>query len=126
MAQLRKPIPVVALGVYRSVALRLETAFAARPYRLAAVMSLRDLPEHSQYTPHNLSVVLHSMQPPPQVLITGAAISADMTRQSIEVFERYVSISDVGRTLVVNVGVDRLTVTSRSDVEWLTLRTAVR
>lgn len=96
-------INVVALGVYRHVAASMDTTFLNTPYRMTAILDLTGEPAAFRYNAHNLGVVLHALQPRPQVFITGAAISEAMTRESIEVWEAYVKITGTKGTLVINV-----------------------
>jgi len=100
-----QPISVVALGVYRHVAASMDTTFQHTPYHMAAILDLKSKPKAFTYTPHNLGVVFHTLQPRPQVFITGAAISPAMTQESIEVWDEYVKNTATEKTLVINVSV---------------------
>ena len=96
-------IPVVALGVYRHVAATTVDLFAGTPYTMAAILDLNSEPAAFQYTPHNFGVVLQALIPRPQVFVTGARISEEMTRESIGVWEDYVRVNEVKNALVINV-----------------------
>jgi hypothetical protein len=98
-------ISVVGLGVYRHVAATMDLTFQNTPYCMAAILDLNSEPGAFTYTPHNLGVVLHALLPRPQVFITGAAISSEMTRESIEVWNSYVKNLEVENTLVINVSI---------------------
>lgn len=82
-------INIVALGVYRHVAASMETMFQGTPYHLAAIIDLKSQPEVFTYTAHNLGVLLHCLEPRPQVFITGLMISKDMTKEAADVWEKY-------------------------------------
>ena len=77
---------------------------------MAAILDLTSEPQAFTYNPHNLGVVLHTLQPRPQVFVTGAAITSDMTNESIGVWEKYVKDDGIEDTLVINVR------------DWLTLK----
>jgi hypothetical protein len=109
-------IGVMGIGVYRHVAATMETTFQQTPYRMVAILDLTSEPESFRYSPHNLGVVLHTLIPRPQVLVTGAAISGEMTRESIRVWEAYVKQLGVKDTLLINVC--RWTV-SQEDCLWV-------
>ena len=96
-------IPVVALGVYRNVATSMDAHFLASPYRMAAVLDLSGEPEAVRYSTHNLSVVLHALNPRPMVFITGASISHDMTAEAMGIFEDYLTRTGVGNTMTIRV-----------------------
>lgn len=96
-------IPVVAFGVYRHVAATTVDLFLNTPYTMAAIVDLNIEPSAFRYTPHNLGVVLHTLIPRPQVFITGAMITEEMTYESIAVWEKYVIDCKVEKTLVINV-----------------------
>ena len=98
-------INIVALGVYRHVAATIDATFQHTPYRMAAILDLMSEPQAFTYNPHNLGVVLHTLQPRPQVFITGAAITPAMTNESIDVWEKYVKGLGTEDTLVINVSV---------------------
>jgi hypothetical protein len=98
-------INVVALGVYRHVAATMDATFQHTPYRTAAILDLTSEPKAFNYNPHNLGVVLHTLQPRPHIFITGAAITAAMTNESIEVWEEYVKVLGAENTLVINVSI---------------------
>lgn len=70
---------------------------------MAAIIDLTSEPAAFQYTPHNFGVLLHALIPRPQVFVTGARISEEMTNESIQVWEEYVKICEVKDALVVNV-----------------------
>lgn len=103
MSSKAAPITIVALGVYRHVAATLSTPFLNTPYQLAAILDLMSQPVAFTYSAHNLGVVLHTLEPRPKVLITGLAIQQDMTREAIEVFDKYAKVLEVPGTLVINV-----------------------
>jgi hypothetical protein len=98
-----KEINVVALGVYRHVAVSMDKTFENTPYRMAAVLDLKSSPDAFTYTPHNLGVIFHTLVPRPQVLITGAAISEAMTNESIGVWKLYIEHTGAEDTLIINV-----------------------
>jgi hypothetical protein len=100
---MQKSIGVVGLGVYRNVAVSMDTTFSNTPYHMAAVVDLSNKIEAFRYTPHNLGVVLHCLQPRPQCFVTGAAISEEMTNESIQVWDEYVKATGLKQTLVINV-----------------------
>lgn len=104
---MQKGIGVVALGVYRNVAVSIDTLFSNTPYQIVAVVDLSNKIEAFRYTPHNLGVVLHCLQPRPKVFITGAAVSEAVTNESIRVWEEYVKTTGVKQTLVINVGLGK-------------------
>lgn len=99
-----KIISVVGLGVYRQVAASMDSTFENTPYRMAAVVDLTSHIGAFRYTPHNLGVVLHCLQPRPQAFVTGAAISEAMTNESIRVWEEFVEATGTEDTMVINVG----------------------
>ncbi|KUJ16193.1 uncharacterized protein LY89DRAFT_782491 [Mollisia scopiformis] len=99
---MEKTVGVVGLGVYRHVAASTDTTFENTPYRMAAIVDLSNPPEAFRYTPHNLGVVLHCLQPRPLVFVTGAAISHEMTNESIRVWEEFVKATGTEKTLVIN------------------------
>lgn len=96
-------IPIVAYGVYRDVAASMDPLLASTPFRMAAILDHATEPAAFRYTHHNLGVVLYSLHPRPKVFITGPVISADMTRQSIRVWDFYVRETKAEDTLVINV-----------------------
>jgi hypothetical protein len=96
-------IGIIALGVYRHVAATMSTTFDGTPFYMAAILDLMSEPHAFNYNPHNLGVVLHTVEPRPQVFITGAAISEGMTTESIAVWNDYVEKLGVKNTLVINV-----------------------
>lgn len=96
-------INVVGLGVYRHVAATMDATFVGTPYRMAAILDLKGEPEAFRYNEHNLGVVLHTIQPRPQVFVTGAAITQAMTQESIAVWKEYVRKLGTKNTLVINV-----------------------
>ena len=99
-------IPIVALGCYRDVALKTNAFFAKTPYQVVAVADLSNPEERYQYTAHNLGVILHALDPPPQVIIIGAGISSNMADEAKEVFEKYVQARKIDDTTVID-GVSR-------------------
>ena len=96
-------ISIVALGVYRHVAATMSTTFQGTPFHMAAILDLMSEPQVFNYNSHNLGVVLHTLEPRPQVFITGAAITESMTNESIRVWDEYVKKLGVKNTLVINV-----------------------
>ena len=96
---------VVALGVYRHVAESMGPLFAETPFQTAAILDLKQEPESVRYSPHNMATILYSLHPRPKVFITGAAISQEMTDESIKVWDEYVERTKQVDTLVINVGV---------------------
>lgn len=96
-------ISIVAYGVYRDVAASMDPLFTSTPFRMAAILDHATEPPAFRYTHHNLGVVLYSLNPRPKVFITGAAISADMTTESIRVWDFYVRETKAEDTLVINV-----------------------
>ena len=98
-----KIIPIVALGVYREVAAKMDPLFAHTPFRMTAILDLKQDPPSVRYSPENLLTVLYNLHPRPKVFITGAAISPSMTTKSIAVWEDYVRESKVEETFVINV-----------------------
>lgn len=96
-------VPIVALGVYRHVALKMDAVFALTRYRMTAVLDLTSEPATTQYTPQNLRVVLHALNPKPKVFITGGSISQEMAASAIGVFEDYMASESLDNTLVINV-----------------------
>ena len=99
----RSIIPIVALGVYRDVAASLDPILTTTPFRIAAILDLATSPAAFRYSPHNLGVILYGLNPSPKVFITGAAISEEMTGQSIAVWDLYVKQTRAQDTLVINV-----------------------
>ena len=97
-------IPIVALGVYRNVAATLDPLFADTPFRMTAILDLKQDPKSVRYSPQNLMTVLFNLHPRPRVFITGAAISQAMTAESINIWDTYVRESKEKDTLVINVG----------------------
>ncbi|KAE9371154.1 hypothetical protein N431DRAFT_441182 [Stipitochalara longipes BDJ] len=97
-----QPINVVALGVYRHVAATMEKPFQHTPYRMAAIVDLKSSPEAFTYSAHNLGAVLYTLHPPPQVFITGAAISQSMADESIGVWKEYIKNTGTKDTLLIN------------------------
>ena len=98
-------IPIVGLGVYREVAAKMDPLFAQTPFRMTAILDLKQDPPSVRYSPQNLLTVLYNLNPRPKVFITGAAISQSMTAESIAVWESHVRESKVEETLVINVSV---------------------
>ena len=96
-------IPIVALGVYREVAAKMDPLLAPTPFRMTAILDLTQDPPSVRYSPQNLLTVLYNLHPRPKVFITGAAISQSMTAESIAVWEGYVRESRVEETFVINV-----------------------
>ena len=96
-------IPIVALGVYRDVAASMDPLFASTPFRMTAILDLKQEPTSVRYSPQNLRTVLFNLHPRPKVFITGAAISRAMTLESIAVWDGCVRQSKEGDTLVINV-----------------------
>ncbi|KAG7007243.1 hypothetical protein G7Y79_00011g031410 [Physcia stellaris] len=86
-------IPIVALGVYREVAAKMDSLFAPTPFRMTAILDLKQDPPSVRYSPENLLTVLYNLHPRPKVFITGAALSRAMTAESIAVWEGYVKES---------------------------------
>ena len=70
---------------------------------MVAILDLTSERTAFRYTPYNLGVVLHTLHPRPKVLITGAAITAEMTAESVEVWEDYVREMGEAEGLVINV-----------------------
>ena len=99
-------IPIVAYGVNRDVAARMDPLFTSTPFRMAAILDHATETKAFRYTHHNLGVVLFSLNPRPKVFITGAAISKDMTAQSIRVWDFYVRETRAEDTLVIDVSFD--------------------
>lgn len=96
-------INVVAFGVYRNVAARMDTPFQHTPYRISAIVDLESSPKAFKYSAHNLGVVLYTLHPPPHVFIVGAAISETMANESINVWEEYIKNQGAENTLLINV-----------------------
>ena len=96
---------VVALGVYRHVAESMVPLFAKSPFQTAAILDLKQEPESVRYNPHNMATILYSLHPRPKIFITGAAISREMTVESISVWDEYVEMTKQEDTLVINVSV---------------------
>jgi len=99
-------ISIVALGVYRHVAAKMEVPFEHTPYRMAAIVDLKSSPEAFTYSAHNLGVVLYALHPPPQVFIVGAAISQSMADESISVWKAYTTNAGTKDPLLINVSFD--------------------
>lgn len=108
-------IPIVALGVYRHVAATIDPLFLSTPFRMAAILDLKSQPAAFQYSPLNLGTVLHTLHPSPKIFITGAAISAEMTRESVSVWEAYVKESGSERHLLINVSFFFLAIPLRNE-----------
>lgn len=104
-------IPIVALGVYRDVAAKMDPLFTDTPFRMTAILDLKQDPLSVRYSPQNLLTVLYNLHPRPKVFITGAAISQSMTAESIAVWESYVRESKVKETFVINVSIVDIWVT---------------
>ncbi|KAL8826850.1 MAG: hypothetical protein Q9170_007248 [Blastenia crenularia] len=96
-------IPIVALGVYRHVAATMDPLFNNSPFRMTAIMDLAQNPASVRYTPENMATVLYNLHPRPKVFITGAAISRQMTEESIAVWSSYVQDSKEKDTFLINV-----------------------
>lgn len=96
-------INIVALGVYRHVAASMDAMFQDTPYHLAAIIDLRSQPEVFTYTAHNLGVLLHCLEPRPQVFITGLMISKEMTKEAVDVWEKYLENLKPQNPLLINV-----------------------
>ncbi|KAN0096090.1 hypothetical protein V8E51_014895 [Hyaloscypha variabilis] len=95
-------ISIVALGVYRHVAAKMEVPFEHTPYRMAAIVDLKSSPEAFTYSAHNLGVVLYALHPSPQVFIVGAAISQSMADESISVWKAYTTSAGTKDPLLIN------------------------
>lgn len=106
-----KEISVVALGVYRHIAASMEPVFQDTQYRLTAIIDLKSEPKVFTYTAHNLGVLLHTLQPRPQVFITGLIIDEEMTKEAIVVWEQYLEDLKTEDTLLINVSCVR-------NIEW--------
>ena len=96
-------IPIVALGVYRDVAAMMDPLFVSTPFRMTAILDLKQEPPSVRYSAQNLWTVLFNLHPRPKVFITGAAISHEMTAESITVWDSYVRESKVKNDFVINV-----------------------
>ena len=96
-------VPIIAYGVFRDVAAGMDPLFKSTPFRMAAILDHATETKAFRYTHHNLGAVLFSLNPRPKVFITGLAISDDMTKQSIRVWEFYVRETKAEDTLVINV-----------------------
>ncbi|KAI4191318.1 MAG: hypothetical protein LQ348_003539 [Seirophora lacunosa] len=94
--------PIVALGVYRHVAASMDPLFLGTPFRMTAIMDTMQEPKSVRYNPQNMAVVLFNLHPRPKVFITGAAISRQMTHESIHVWNTYVQESKEKNTFVIN------------------------
>lgn len=94
------PIPVVALGVYRSVAASVDSTIFAQHspprYQISAILDLTGSPPQYRYSAHNFAVVLRALQPRPRVFISGLAISEDIAKEA----------GDVWRTFVAEIGAE--------------------
>lgn len=95
--------PIVALGVYRHVAASMDPLFVGTPFRMTAIMDTMQEPKSVRYSPHNMATVLFNLHPRPKVFITGAAISRQMTHESIHVWNAYVQETKEKNTFVINV-----------------------
>lgn len=115
-------IPIVALGVYKQVAASMDPLFTSTPFRMAAILDLASEPVTYQYNPYNLAVLLHNLHPKPQVFITGAAISEEMTAESIAVWEEYVQDLGVTENLVINVCAAKRSCSKCLKKDMLTIR----
>lgn len=98
-------IPIVALGVDGRIAATMDPLFLSTPFKLAAILDLKTQPAAFQYSPHNLGTVLHTLHPSPKVFMTGPAVSAEMTRESVSVWEAYVKESGSEGHLLINVSI---------------------
>ncbi|KAL9608914.1 MAG: hypothetical protein Q9167_006270 [Letrouitia subvulpina] len=67
-----------------------------------AIMDLTQEPESVRYSPSNMKTVLFNLHPRPKVFITGAAISPEITQESIAVWDEYVQQTRRDDTLVIN------------------------
>ncbi|KAL8972206.1 MAG: hypothetical protein Q9197_002896 [Variospora fuerteventurae] len=94
--------PIVALGVYRHVAASMDPLFVGTPFRMTAIMDTMQEPKSVRYSPHNMATVLFNLHPRPKVFITGAAISRQMTHESIHVWNAYVQETKEKNTFVIN------------------------
>jgi len=111
-------ISIVALGVYRHVAASLSAPFLNTPYRVAASLDLKSEPVEFTYTTHNLGVVLRALEPRPRVLITGLAITKEMTEEAIGQFESYVKSLDIQGAIVINVCLNCLLKRPKKNTEF--------
>ena len=96
-------IPLVALGQYRHVAASMDPFLAGTQFYAAAIMDLKQEPEAVRYSASNMKTILFNLHPRPQVLVTGAAVPSDVTKESIEVWNDYVRQTGTQDTLVINV-----------------------
>lgn len=96
-------ISIVALGVYRDVAAHMDSLFVDPPFRISAILDLKQDPKSVRYSPQNLMTVLFNLHPRPKVFIIGAAIPGGMTAESITVRNDYVRESKEKDTFVINV-----------------------
>jgi hypothetical protein len=86
-------IPLVLIGVTRHTALASANALQAlnRPnYQVVACLDSTESPKAFQFSPHNLGVVLHTLYPRPQGLVTGTAVTDDVLGDIAEVWDAYV------------------------------------
>lgn len=98
-------IPLIGIGVYRNVGMGLVPILEPTQYRMASFLDLSNPQAEFRFSSHNLEVVLHTLNPAPKVLITGAGIDRGTTRDSISVWESWVTRTGQNDTLVINVSI---------------------
>lgn len=96
--------PIVALDVYRNVAASMDPLFVDTPFRMTAILDLRQEPMSIRYNTRNLMTVLFNLHPRSKVFIIGAAISHSMTAESVAVWDSFVREVREEGTFVINVG----------------------
>ena len=101
--QTTSAISVVALGCYRDVAETTNTIFTGTPYRIAAVLDLYNSPPAYTYNKQNLGATLHTLSPRPQVFITGAGITPEMSEEAIGVWNEYLKNVGLRENHLINV-----------------------
>jgi hypothetical protein len=84
----------------------MDIVFQCTPYSMAVIVDLKSESEAFIYSVHNFVVVLHNLNPPPQVYNVGAAISESMANELIGVWEGYIKGRGTEDTLLINVSVE--------------------
>ncbi|KAK5124080.1 hypothetical protein LTR85_002277 [Meristemomyces frigidus] len=82
-------IPLVLIGVTRQVALSTSAILAGTPYYAVAALDKTESPPPYQFSSQNLGVVLHTLHPRPQGVVTGSAVSQEIMDAVQKAWEEY-------------------------------------
>lgn len=82
-------IPLVLIGVTRHTSLASSAILAGTPYYAIAALDKTESPSPYQFSSHNLGVLLHTLHPRPQGVVTGTAVSKDILDAVSKAWEEY-------------------------------------